>query len=135
MFELIEEINSVLVFYTCPTKSNNKDGFVTIMDETLSSHGPDVMWKWVIDADGFGIAQAREIPLTILIIDLIMTKYANGLTQVEIANPTWQVRGMLLIIKSFLDETVIGKIRIREEPVDYENRFYTDEDLKWDKPP
>lgn len=123
MFELIEEINSVLVFYTCPTKSNNKDDFVNIMDETLSSHGSDVMWKWVIDADGFGIAQARELPLALRIIDLIMTKYANGLTQVEIVNPTWQVRGMLLIIKPFLEETVIGKIRIREDPVDYENRF------------
>jgi hypothetical protein len=81
------------------------------------------MWKWVIDADGFGIAQAREIPLALRIIDLIMTKYAAGLTQVEIVNPTWQVRGMLLIIKPFLEETVIGKIRIREEPVDYENLF------------
>ena len=130
MFELIEEINSVLVFYTCPTKSNNKDDFVTIMDETLSSHGSDVMWKWVIDADGFGIAQARELPLALRIIDLIMTKYSAGLTQVEIVNPTWQVRGMLLIIKPFLEEHIIEKIRIHEGTVDYENRFYTFSHLK-----
>ena len=123
MFELIEEINSVLVFYTCPTKSNNKDDFVTIMDNTLSSHGSDVMWKWVIDADGFGIAQAGEIPLALRIINLINTKFIHGLTQIEIVNPTWQVHTMLFIIKSFLDETVIGKIRIRQDPVDYENLF------------
>jgi hypothetical protein len=123
MFELIEEINSVSVFYTCPTKSNNKDDFVNIMDEILSSHGSEVMWKWVIDADGFGIAQAREIPLALSIIDLIMTKYAAGLTQVEIVNPTWQVRGMLFVIKPFLDKVAIGKIRIRQDPVDYENLF------------
>jgi len=122
MFELIEEINSVLVFYTCPTKSN-KDDFVTIMDNTLSSHGSDVIWKWVIDTQGFGIAQAGEMPLALRIINLIKTKYINGLIQVEIVNPTWQVHTMLFIIKSFLDETAIGKIRIREGTVDYENRF------------
>jgi|LauGreSuBDMM15SN_2_FD.fasta_scaffold458810_2 hypothetical protein len=123
MFELIEEINSVSVFYTCPTKSNNKDDFVNIMDEILSSHGPDVMWKWVIDTDGFGITQAKEIPLALRIINLIMTKYISGLTQVEIVNPTWQVHSMLFVIKPFLDEAAIGKIRIRQDPVDYENLF------------
>jgi len=123
MFELIEEINSVLVFYTCPKKSNDKGDFIAIMDETLSSHGSDVMWKWVIDADGFGIAQAKEIPLALRIINLIMTKYSKGLTQVEIVNPTWQVHSMLFVIKPFLDEAAIGKIRIREGTVDYENRF------------
>ena len=123
MFELIEEINSVLVFYTCPKKSNNKDDFVTIMDETLSNHGSDVMWKWVIDADGFGIAQAGEIPLALRIINLIKTKYSYGLTQVEIVNPTWQVHTTLFVIKPFLEEHIIEKIRIREGTVDYENRF------------
>jgi hypothetical protein len=123
MFELIEEINGVLVFYTCPTKSNNKDDFIVIMDNTLSSHGSDVMWKWVIDTQGFGIKNAGEIPLALRIINLIKTKYSNGLTQVEIVNPTWQVHTMLFVIKSFLDENVIGKIRIREGTVDYENRF------------
>lgn len=123
MFELIEEINSVLVFYTCPTKSNNKDDFVTIMDNTLSSHGSDVIWKWVIDTQGFGIAQAGEMPLALRIINLIKTKYINGLIQVEIVNPTWQVHSMLFVIKPFLEEIIIEKIRIREEPVDYENRF------------
>jgi len=123
MFELIEEINSVLVFYTCPKKSNDKGDFIAIMDETLSSHGVNVAWKWVIDAEGFGIAQAGEIPLALRIINLIKTKYIHGLTQVEIVNPTWQVHTMLFIIKPFLDENIIEKIRIREETVDYENRF------------
>ena len=123
MFELIEEINGVLVFYTRPTKSNNKDDFIAIMDNILSSHGSDVMWKWVIDAEGFGIDQAGEIPLALRIINLIKTKYSNGLTQIEIVNPTWQVHTMLFVIKPFLDEAAIGKIRIRQNPVDYENLF------------
>lgn len=123
MFELIEEINGVLVFYTRPTKSNDKGDFIAIMDNTLSSHGSDVMWKWVIDAEGFGIAQAGEIPLALRIINLIKTKYSNGLTQIEIVNPTWQVHTMLFVIKPFLEESIIEKIRIREGTVDYENRF------------
>jgi hypothetical protein len=123
MFELIEEINSVLVFYTCPAKSHRNNIFLEQMDKELSSHGVNLMWKWVIDADGFGIAQAKEIPLALRIINLIMTKHISGLTQVEIVNPTWQVHSMLFVIKPFLDEAAIGKIRIRQDPVDYENRF------------
>jgi hypothetical protein len=134
MFELIEEINSVLVFYTCPSSPSIccGDDFYTIMDDALSSrssrsHGPDeddvVLWKWVIDAKGFGIKHAGEIRLALRIIKLIHAKYIQGLTQIEIVNPTWQMHSLLCVIQPFLDKSIMEMIQVRPDPVDYENRF------------
>ena len=132
MFEHVEEINRVLVFYTCPAAAPASIGgsdFYTTMDNALSSRGgPDdddvVLWKWVIDAKGFGMKHAREIHLALRILQLINTKYIQGLTQIEIVNPTWQMHSMLCVLHPFLDKRVIAMIRIRQDLVDYEeNRF------------
>lgn len=104
------------IFYSCPylaKKYYDGEGIHMHIDDTLHYYQAESQpWKWIFDADGFGLTHALEISTAIGLANLITEKYSTPLKQILIVNSNWYIRIVLTIVLPFLNERVQGIVKV-----------------------
>ena len=69
----------------------------------------------IFDGDGFDVQHATEFDTGRGIIELIIEKYYNTLTDVKVINPTWHINGCIKFGELFMTTEMLNKIKILED--------------------
>jgi len=104
---LYKEINNIMYFYTCPSKSKlyfDTKGIIIHYDGILSQIPQHKKWVWVIDSKDYSLKHFIEYNVGIELIKLISTKFSNNLCKIIIINPTIYITYAYNFLKTFLSK-------------------------------
>jgi len=118
-FKKVGEKNGVSIYYTKPSAGKlykDTQGIIEHIDNTLAANNAHKKsWICIFDGDGFDVQHATEFDTGRAIIELIIAKYYNTLTDVKVINPTWHINGCMKFGELFMTQEMFNKIKILED--------------------
>lgn len=112
-FDMIEKIDDLSIFYSCPGDIDNED------PSTIISHYQDTLdeymgekWTWIIDSKNYKLKKALHTNSATKIARLISRdEYLNKLQEIIIVKPNGEFKTIIALVWLFLSNNLKEKIK------------------------